>query len=211
MAPLLSSRPTSPSARRLGIRRFPWWAGLLLGIGVLVGIQELAWLVFAPWAVGWLPGPKLIGTYGGELVAEQGARYPFLLELEPHYRYRGGPGSPRASNLQGRAQLCTPSGARIAYQLAGYANPWGEDLTLHLEYADPSLSQLNFRFHGEWEGDRLELRPTQHNPFGLDGSFLPNRSRDPADPSDYFAASVLRKDAVISLPGNCRTWGEPGG
>jgi hypothetical protein len=190
-------------------RGLPGWVILLPGLGVLVAIQELAWVLFVPWAVGWLPGPKLIGTYGGELVAEQGARYPLLLELEPHYRYRGGPGSPRASNLQGRAQLCTPPGMRIAYEVSGYANPWGEDLTLYLEYADPSLSQLNFQFHGEWEGDRLELRPTQHNPFGRDGSFDPNRVRDPADPSDYFAAFVLRKDAVRGLPGNCGTWSEP--
>src|SRR5262245_26275645 len=107
------------------VRGLPWWAILLLGLAVLLAIQELAWVLFAPWAVGWLPGPKLIGTYGGELEAEQGARYSLLLELEPKYQ-RTGPGNPRSTNLQGRAQLCTPTGARFAYTVSGFANRNGD-------------------------------------------------------------------------------------
>jgi len=202
------------SARRrgstgaVGINRLPGWAILLLGLAVLFAIQELAWVIFAPWAVGWLPGPKLIGSYAGELVAEQGAQYPLRLELERKYN-RVGPGSPRANNLQGHAQLCTPRGMQVDYQVIGYGNVLGSELTLWLEYADPQLSQLNLHLEGSWEGDRLEFRPARSNPFQPDGSFVPNRSTRSDDPDDSFRPVVLRKDAVPAFPTRCGDGASP--
>jgi len=152
--------------------------------------------------VSWLPGPKLIGTYAGVLQAEQGARYPLVLELEPKIQ-RTGPGNPRASNLQGWAQLCTPAGLQVAYGVSGWANAVGGELRLHLEYGDPKLSQLNLRLDGDWQGDRLQLLPARSNPFAPDGSFIPDRPLSSADASDYFLPLVLRKDAVATVSSSC--------
>ena len=195
--------PDRPSSH--GINRLPGWAILLITLGLFAAIYQFSWVLFAPWAVGWLPGPKLIGTWGGVLVAEQGARYPLLLELEPHVQ-RASPGRLRASNIEGHGQLCTPAGMVVPYRVIGHGDPSGRDLTLWLEYADAKLSQLNFRFDGAWEGDRLALRPSRHNPFAPDGTFVPNRPLSSDDPSDYFAPVDLRKDAVGSLPGDCNSW-----
>jgi hypothetical protein len=159
-------------------------------------------VLFAPWAVGWLPGPKLIGTYAGVLEAEQGARYSLLLELEPKIQ-RASPGRTRADNITGRAQICTPTDERFGYRVTGRGSILGDDLIIRLEYPDRKLSQLDLRLDGSWQGDRLELRPERSNPFTPDGSFVPNRPLSSSDPPNYFRPVELRKDAVASLRAGC--------
>ena len=78
MQQLFRSRAGVASSPGPGVPRFRWWVVLPLAIAALMAIQGLAWVLFAPWAVTWLPGPKLIGTYAGVVEAEQGARYPLL-------------------------------------------------------------------------------------------------------------------------------------
>src|SRR5262249_44839020 len=82
------------------VRRLPWWAVLLLIFAACAAIYQLSSVLFAPWAVSWLPGPKLIGSYTGVLEAEQGARYRLIMDVTPKIQ-RASPGARFADNLAG--------------------------------------------------------------------------------------------------------------
>jgi hypothetical protein len=166
---------------------------------VAYGIPAIARAIFAPWSIGWLGRDTLTGRWVGSIYAQQGAEYGLHLKLvyrerEPSLRSTSvGTGY---SNLGGVATLCTPTGDRYAYEIAGGASPFGTVEDLWLEYDDPELSRLNLWLTGKWDAPELRLRADK-NPFQPDGRFerfAPVSSADAADSLEPF--TLLKGDSA---------------
>jgi hypothetical protein len=157
----------------------------------------------APWSVGTGGRPTLTGTWEGQLEARRGARYRLFLDL----RYSGrdpGQGAVGRDNLEGSAQLCTPTGERWEYALGGVADRAAENVKLRLMFADPERSALNLPLSGRWHGDRFAVEVTD-NPFQQDGSFRPGpRVSSSEDPDDSFLPTLLEKADLSAFESACR-------
>jgi hypothetical protein len=173
---------------------------------VAFGIPALGRAIYAPWSIGWFGRATLTGHWVGTMQARQGAEYGLSLRLD--YKENSSTRRSRSrgtgrTNLEGRATLCTPTGERFEYDVSGRASPFGKINDLWLEYADPSLSRLNFQMTGKWDAPDLRLE-TDKNPFQPDGRFVVSAPVSSADPDDSFAPFTLAEDDQSSFEAICQ-------
>ena len=171
---------------------------LLVFGGVI--LPEAIKVVDAPWAVTWLPGPKLVGTWEGPIRARLGAEYRVFLDL----RYADERGASRdANNLAGTARVCTRTGRTYEYEVRGGSRWFSDDIEIGLAYVDPKLSGLGFGLSGPWNGPPLRLTATD-NPFDPDGVYRPETPSSTADPDDSFLPIELQPRSLADFEGACR-------
>jgi hypothetical protein len=179
---------------------------IILLVVVMFGIDIVSRLLFAPWSIGVFGRETLTGSWVGSMRAQQGAEYGLTLDLD--YKGRGDSGGYRGSalgttNLKGHATLCTPTGERFEYDIAGDASWRGIVEDLWLEYGDPTLSTLNLRLSGRWRAPMLTLEPDA-NPFLPDGSFSPSRILRSDDPDDAITPFTLAKGDAEDFEAVCQ-------
>jgi hypothetical protein len=178
--------------------------GIILLVVVIVGVDVVSRILFAPWSIGVFGRDTLTGSWVGTLRAQQGAEYGLSLDLGYKGRDGGGyRGSALGStNLTGHAIICSPTGERFKYDVSGDASRSGVIEDLWLEYGDPSLSALKLRLSGRWRAPSLTLEPNA-NPFLPDGSFSPTRVFSSDDPDDAIAPFDLDKEDPAAFEAMC--------
>ena len=192
--------PRSGTGKKISTKRLLLLA-LLLVVGIAFGAQLVGRVLYASWSIGWFGRETLTGSWIGTMKAKRGAEFGLWLHLD--YKPRESRGrrtrsSGSTSNLEGRATICTPTGERYDYVVAGFASAFGTVERLRFEFGDPKLSALNMRLSGEWRPPVLHLQ-SEANPFAPDGRFVPGRPMSSADPDDSLAAFDLTKGSIEDL------------
>lgn len=178
--------------------------GMLVTLALIVFggviLPEAIKVVTAPWAVTWLPGPKLAGTWDGPLRARQGSEYRVFLDL----RYADEREQNLFdNNLAGTARVCTRHGQTYEYGVSGGVNAFSQRVKIGLGYGDPRLSGLGFALVGRWEGAPLRLTASD-NPFDPDGIYRHGSPRSTADPDDSFLPTELTPGSLADFETSCR-------
>lgn len=183
--------------------RFGRWGAVVSTVVIVLaslGIIEGHKAVTAPWAVNWMPGPKLIGSWEGHIQARQGATYRLFLDL----RYADERStSSVGNNLAGTARVCTQAGITYDYTVYGGVNAFSQHMDVRLVYGDPKLSGLGFTLKGLWDGAPLRVIATD-NPFDPDGAYRPGSPSSTADPDDSFLPLEMRHATLTEFERNCR-------
>ena len=122
-------------------------------------LAVVAILVVNPWSLHiggrWTPALTWHGI--GQLKSSTGATYGVFIEVGPEmHRGRG------ASNLGGRAKLCTPQGEIYSLRVNGYLKQaWldadGKPVTFYLRSPQDTRPKISFTLFGAWHGPELVL------------------------------------------------------
>lgn len=181
------------------------WRGTFVSLAVLIvaffAVDEGFKAATAPWAVSWMPGPKLVGTWEGPLQARQGAKYRVFLDLR--YADERRPSRTGDNNLAGSARVCTQTGATLDYTIYGGISAFTQVANIGLTYGDPKLSGLGFGLKGPWNGAPLRLTASD-NPFDPDGVYRRETPSSTADPDDSFLPVELTAASLADFERGCR-------
>ncbi|MGE3272964.1 MAG: hypothetical protein AB7P40_29800 [Chloroflexota bacterium] len=176
-------------------------ATIVLVIAAALGFAEINKVLFAPWAVTWLPGPKLVGSWRGPLHARQGAEYHVYLDLD--IAAAGRSLRTDSNSLAGTARICAPGGQTYQYAVSGGVRLFTSVAELHLTFVDPKQSGLDFDLRGTWDADALYVTASK-NPFDPDGIYRHGSPRSTADPDDSFERVTLQHATLADFERACR-------
>jgi hypothetical protein len=158
--------PQTPSKKR--------GCGCFTSVGGAILLTLLVTLLVNPWSLHmggrWTPALTWHGV--GLLKSSTGTTYGIFIEVSPHLQHGRG-----ASNLNGRARLCTPQGEIYPLTVNGYLKrAWldadGTPITFYLRSPKGAQPKLNFDLLGAWRGRELVLddKGTMAMSFSADGN-----------------------------------------
>lgn len=154
---LRTARATPPNAPQVPSKKRG--CGCFTSIGGAILFTLLVTLLVSPWSLHmggrWTPALTWHGV--GQLTSSTGAKYGMFIEVSPHLQHGRG-----ASNLDGRAKLCTPQGEMYSLTVNGYLKrAWldADDtpITFYLRSLKDAQPKLNFDLYGAWHGQELVL------------------------------------------------------
>jgi len=169
---LRAAKATSPNApQAVGKKR---GCGCIGSIGGAILFTLLVTLLVNPWSLHmggrWTPALTWHGV--GQLKSSTGATYGVFIQVSPHLQRGRG-----ASNLDGRAKLCTPQGEIYSMRVNGYLQRTWLDadekpITFHLRSLKDAQPKLNFDLLGAWHEQELVLddKGTMAMSFSADGN-----------------------------------------
>lgn len=132
---------------------------VIVGAVVLVLNYGLDYLLFAPWAYGYLGQPTLTGSWEGTLRTHSGVQYAFYMQINRDRTNRG-----KALNTRGRADIdgpiswCARGIPNTTSTLFGSANRSASNVRFEAsEVRNPPPGLYPIGFRGAWHGSTLVL------------------------------------------------------